>query len=111
MKIYALIIALLIPTYAFGVDFSKDIVINKIKSKLVDPDSAKFSNWAKNQYNVTTAVREFEFKFLWIGCVDVNEKNKVGGYVGAEQYVYAMYDDESLIADKAATLTIMPKCK
>lgn len=80
---------------SFGADppkFSKALIIEKLKEDLVDPDSAKFRNWSKLKRDFTGYEH---YRFVWHGCVEVNAKNRMGGYTGYKTYKYRAFEDGS----------------
>ena len=70
-----------------------------LKDVMFDPDSAKFRNWTplfKTLYNYGPGSTP---EGLWALCVDVNGKNKFGGYVGYQTW-YVKFRDGKPITDK-----------
>ncbi len=81
-------------------------VIERVKARLTDPDSAQFRN-----------VHEIERKGGWIVCGEVNSKNRLGGYVGFKKFSATEVEGDLMIADPdtaeglAATFLIEGLCK
>ena len=69
----------------------KEIVINHVKMRLYDHGSAQYDKWSNlvkgwsNGYDGT----HYGYK----GCVYINSKNRMGGYVGFKPYVYIIRND------------------
>lgn len=69
-----------------------------IADSLFDPDSAKFKNWSplvKVLYNYASTSST---QAVWELCVEVNGKNRFGGYVGYEWF-YVKFRNGKPITD------------
>jgi membrane protein involved in colicin uptake len=79
--------------FAQKAEAEKVAVIKKaedgVKSRLIDPDSAKFRNQKGN-------------------CGEVNAKNKLGGYTGYSRYIYDPKEDHAVVESDASTSIITP---
>lgn len=103
MKRLSLLLAItLLPGASFGgnpPEFSKSLVIDKLKEDLVDPDSAKFRKWSKLKRNIPVTQEHKDkthtYNYVWHGCVEMNVKNKLGGYTGYKTYEFNAFDDGS----------------
>jgi hypothetical protein len=77
----------------------KSAIEEYIKASLIDPDSARFSNWhgpAKG-YSYNSNGKPV---FGYLVCVYVNSKNRMGGYGGSHPYLFVMKNDRiALIED------------
>lgn len=63
---------------------------NKVKDRLIDPDSATFRNQKGN-------------------CGEVNAKNKMGGYTGYSRYIHDPKKDHTFVESDASTSIITPQ--
>lgn len=83
-----------IKEFAKKAEAEKAAIIKKaedtVKSRLIDPDSAKFQNQKGN-------------------CGEVNAKNKLGGYTGYSRYIYDPKTNHAVVESDASTSIITPK--
>lgn len=75
---------------------AKALTQTAIADSLFDPDSAKFRNWSplvKVLYNyASTSTTEA----VWALCVEVNGKNRFGGYVGYEWFYVKFHNGKPI---------------
>ena len=75
---------------------SKSLAQSAISDTMFDPDAAKFKNWTplfKVLYNYGPGSTPDP---LWSLCVDVNGKNKFGGYTGYKTWYVKFRDGKPL---------------
>lgn len=64
----------------------KEIAGHFISNRLIDPDSARYSNWIEPAkawgIDSSRGINIFGYRV----CVDVNAKNRMGGYTGRKPY-------------------------
>ena len=73
----------------------KKVIEDYVKSGLIDPESAQLTNYSApkkdwlgdNEIGGKTYIG-------WLVCVDVNAKNKYGGYVGRKMYSFIFKGNE-----------------
>lgn len=71
-------------------DDYKEIVQRYVSRILIDPDSAKFSEWRGPSQGYW-----YDYGSTFFGyriCVEVNAKNRMGGYTGRQQYYFLIKD-------------------
>jgi len=75
----------------------KEIAQNAISNGLLDPSSAQFSNWGQPakvwRYNRRYSKNHM---FGHRVCVEVNAKNRMGGYVGRKLFYVLINNDKVL---------------
>lgn len=75
----------------------EEITKEYISSRLIDPDSGKFSDWVsptKSWY------KNFGDTFFgYRTCVFVNAKNRMGGYTGRKLYYVMIKNDRVIVQD------------
>lgn len=68
-----------------------EIIKNFMADRLVDPESARYSGFTTPYQGY---VREFaDIYWGWIVEVDINAKNRIGGYVGRKRYRFVIKND------------------
>lgn len=82
----------------------KKIIENYIKSTLIDPDSAKFTNYSTPKKDWLSDNNIGGKTYLgWLVCVDVNAKNRYGGYVGRKFYTFIFRGSKIVYSQNEAT--------
>ena len=85
----------------------KQIVHAYISSILVDPPSARYSNW-KGPRKAWVATKFRGSHFGYEVCVDLNAKNRMGGYSGRKPYYFMInsgrivYDQRGVVPGRVA---------
>jgi len=79
-------------------DTYKEIVTEYVTNRLIDPDSAKFSDWAAPYQAWYRDYRGNTF-FGYKVCVFVNAKNRMGGYTGRKLYFVMIHNDRVVAED------------
>ena len=70
----------------------QEIVKARMNIELLDPYTAKYHDWKGPSPGW---IREpfSQPVYGWRVCVDVNAKNRMGGYVGRQQHFFLIYND------------------
>lgn len=78
----------------------KNIIIEHVKRDLIDPNSSTFTDWrgpAKGYLHDGNK----EFVFGYLVCVEVNSKNRMGGYAGKQPQLYVLKNDSIALYEDA----------
>lgn len=71
-----------------------------VKSSLIDTESAQFTNYSEPKKDWLAKFEGFGGVkyFSWLVCVEVNAKNRYGGYVGRKPYFFIFQGNEIIYA-------------
>lgn len=89
-------------------------VIEHAKMQLYDPQSAQYEKWSNliKGWTFDYAGTHYGYK----GCVYINSKNRMGGYVGFKPYVYIIKNDKVIFINgdmrsgSRGELEVMQQC-
>ena len=90
----------------------KSIIKDFISAVLIDPESARFTDFSIPSKSWMAKFEGFMFfgtskrYFGWLVCVDVNAKNRYGGYVGKKTNYFLMRGDEIVFYQEKSTRKI-----
>jgi hypothetical protein len=75
----------------------QQLVKDYMHKYLFDPYSAHYENWRgpSKGYNYNAQATMYGYRV----CVDVNSKNRMGAYVGAEPFYFLINNDKVLLMD------------
>lgn len=81
-------------------DNPEQIAEEWVEDRLIDPQSAQYDHLevAKGYAEYTDGF-EAKTEYGWLQCGEVNAKNRVGGYTGAEPYFVLIRDNEVMIGE------------
>jgi hypothetical protein len=74
-------------------------VESRISESLIDPESARFTGWTEPFKSLNSFLSTDPIEGIWQFCVNVNAKNRFGGYVGASTFMVKVRDDQILSID------------
>ena len=102
------------PTELAAADYGKKpvnyepIIKAFISETLIDPESARFTKFSVPSKNWLSKFEGFSYQkyFGWLVCVDVNAKNRYGGYVGRKRNYFIMRGDEIVFHQAKDTRSI-----
>ena len=86
----------------------KPIIKDYVSETLIDPESARFTNFSTPSKNWLSKGSGFSYEkyFGWLVCVDVNAKNRYGGYAGKQRNYFIMRGDEIVFFQNRSTRDI-----
>lgn len=78
-----------------AIDSYQNQIIANLHEDLIDPYSATFANWKgpKKMWTNVGSGAFPEYVFGYQICVDVNAKNRMGGYIGTEPFRFFFSGD------------------
>jgi hypothetical protein len=83
--------------YGIYPDNYKEIVTSYISEYLIDPDSAKYSDWKEPSRNWYSNNNNIFYGYRV--CVYVNAKNRLGGYGGKKLFYFLINDNKIIVHD------------
>jgi len=69
----------------------QEIIRSYMENVLFDPYSAVYSNWSGPSQGYSGG-RFVQIAFGYRVCVDINAKNRMGGYVGKKRYYFLIHN-------------------
>ncbi len=70
----------------------QEVIKNYMENLLFDPYSAVYANW-RGPVQGYSGGRFIQTAFGYRVCVDINAKNRMGGYVGKKLFYFLIYND------------------